>query len=191
MRFKALAVLLLAVMMIGAQAATASAASAERDVTGVVTFTAPPVPVSGGWSALVRNGSGVSMTLRTTGLTPGHAITVWWIVFNQPGNCTHGAFGLRCGEADLFEAPVQASVLYAAGHIIGGSGTGNYGATLRTGDTGGSLFGPGLVNPWTADVHLILHDHGAVEPGSRSSAIHSFGTCNPDCVDVQASAHES
>lgn len=41
----------------------------------------------------------------------------------QPaGDCSHGMFGLRCGEGDLFEPSVEASVVYGAGHVIGGSG---------------------------------------------------------------------
>src|SRR5262245_30216980 len=57
--------------------------------------------VTGAWSALITNASGASMTLHTTGLTAVDAVTVWWVVFNAPENCSHGEGPYRCGPGDL------------------------------------------------------------------------------------------
>ena len=150
--------------------------------------------VPGAWSSLVTNGAGASMTLHTTGLTPGDVVTVWWVVFNAPQNCTHGEGPYRCGPGDLppfgGDGSAEPSLLYATGHVIGGSGTATYGAHLAVGDTSGALFGPGLTNPLGADIHLVLHDHGPADPAIVAAEIHSFGVCNLVCTDVQFSVHE-
>jgi hypothetical protein len=56
---------------------------------------------------------------------------------------------------------------------------------LATGDTEGALFGPGLINPTTAEIHLVVRDHGPKQDPSQE--IHSFGACNPTCTDIQFS----
>jgi hypothetical protein len=81
-------------------------------------------------------------------------------------------------------------VLYATGHVIGGSGTASYGAHLAVGDTSGALFGPGLTNPLGAEIHLVVHDHGPADPAIVAAEIRSFGVCNLVCTDVQFSVHE-
>jgi hypothetical protein len=168
------------------------AAPATRDVSVVHYFLSPFI-VPGAWSALERNDAGVAMTLHTTGLAPGHAVTVWWVIFNHPQYCSGGELGFRCGPGDLSGDPrVQPSVVYAAGHVIGGGGVGNDGANLAVGATQGALFGPGLLNPHGADIHLVVHDHGPADPSiGVDDEIHSFGVCNPTCVDVQVSVHEA
>src|SRR3990172_8125414 len=44
--------------------------------------------IEGAESTLVRMPHGVSMTFKTVGLTPGDAVTMWWIIFNRPENCS-------------------------------------------------------------------------------------------------------
>jgi hypothetical protein len=177
--------------------------AATRDKSPVFVF-GSSTAVAGSWSALVRNDNGVAMTLHTSGLAPGSATTVWWVVFNNPELCTHPDFalGLRCGEGDLppfgGSPAVQASVLWATGHVIGGSGIGGFGAYLGEDDTSGALFGPGLLDSRKADVHLIVRTHGQAIPGLVKEQISSFnGGCLPgepnvgQCINVQASPHES
>jgi hypothetical protein len=181
-------------MLLGLLAGTAQAAPAQHDARApVVWFTASAPPVGGAWSSLVTNASGASMTLHTNSLDAGHAVTIWWIIFNNVGACRSGienGGGLRCGESDLFRTGVDASVLYATGHVVGNNGVGNFSAHLNTGDASGALFGPGLVNPLGADIHLIVHDHGPVDQSLMPAQIHSFDVCNGPCFDPQASAHE-
>jgi hypothetical protein len=168
-------------------------AQAARGVSDVRRFSGGSA-VPGAWSALVTDGSGASLTLHTTELVPGDAVTVWWVVFNAPRNCTHPEGPYRCGPGDLppfgGDGSAQPSLLYATGHVIGGSGKADFGAHLAVGDTSGALFGPGLTNPLGADIHLVLHDHGPADPAIVNDEIHSFGVCNPICTDVQFSVHE-
>lgn len=171
------------------QLGVASAAPAQGDTASVQRF-ADGSAVTGAWSTLARNSTGATFSLHTRELVAGHTITVWWVIFNQPENCSHGMFGLRCGEGDLFEPSVEASVVYGAGHVFGGSGVAGYGGWIGVGETDGALFGPGLLEPLTADIHLVVHDHGALSPQQIAEGVHNFGPCEPECVDVQFSAHE-
>lgn len=176
-------------LAVGTQLGVASAAPAQTDIAPVQRF-ADGSTVSGAWSTLLRNGTGASFSLHTSDLSSGHTITVWWVIFNHPENCTHGALGLRCGEGDLFEPSVEASVLYGSGHVIGGSGAAGYGGWIGVAETDGALFGPGLLAPFTADIHLVVHDHGALSPEQVAEGVRNFRPCEPGCVDVQFSAHE-
>jgi hypothetical protein len=137
-------------------------------------------PIDGAWSRLLRNDSGISLTINTYGLEPGETFTVWWVVFNYPEFCNGG-----CGEDDvlLFGGPaeVQGTVLYATGHVVGGSGQGKFGAHLSVGDASDALLGigPGLVNPRGAEVHVVVRSHGPLQPGLVDDQISTFGGgCN-------------
>src|SRR5206468_8783244 len=44
---------------------------------------------------------GASFTLPMSGLTRGHEVTVWFVIFNEPQTCTHGEGPYRCGPGDL------------------------------------------------------------------------------------------
>jgi hypothetical protein len=190
MKLRYLAAAVTACVTLILPATVAGADPAHHTTSPVFVFGNPSQTIPGATSTLVTHDAGATMTLHTSQLSPGHAVTVWWVVFNQPQACTGGVGGLRCGESDLSNAAVQASVLYAAGRVVGRRGTGHWGAHLAVGDTDGALFGPGLLDPTTADIHLVVRDHGPADPALLPAEIHSFDVCNPTCTDVQASAHE-
>ncbi len=177
------------------------AAPATHDTSPVVWFKGatalgqvPGTVVSGAHSTLLRTDNGVGMTLHTSQIPPNTANTVWWIVFNNPQFCSHGMGGLRCGGGDFGVAAVQASVLRAAGHVVGGDGVGDFAAYLQIGVVHTEvLFGPGLLNSRNADVHLVVRTHGAPIPGLVDQQIHSFGggCAINTCLDIQATAHEA
>jgi hypothetical protein len=135
--------------------------------------------IEGAVATLLRTDSNVNTTLKTTGLDTHHTYTVWWVIFNYPDECENG-----CGEPDLFNDDVGGSVLYAAGHVIGGNGKGNFAGSLKTGDLSGcqapwdafnlELIGgedeldmcrEGLVDPHGAEIHLVVRTHGERIPG--------------------------
>lgn len=182
-------------MGLGAVLVVGLASPAQGDDTslaGIYRF-ADGSPVPGAWSSLRLTPAGASMSLQTSELPPRHTVTIWWVIFNEPANCTHPEGILRCGPGDLpiFGADDSAvtSVVYAAGHQIGGRGQASFAGQLATGDTTGALWGPGLAST-NADVHLVAHDHGILPPQERAEGIHNFGPCDPECVDLQFSPHE-
>lgn len=164
-------------------------------------------PIAGATSSYVAYEEGISATLDTSGLMPGHAVTLWWVVFNHPELCSHGEGGLRCGEGDLLlfggDPAIEGTVLHAAGHVIGPDGKGTFGAYLAPADTSRVVGeGPGLTNPLGADVHLVVRDHGPVQPGLLADALSTFGGGCSDapegtgapgdfaCADLQFAFHE-
>jgi hypothetical protein len=190
-----------------ALAAPVMAAPASHTHSPVQRFSDGTV-VEGSEATLTRTDNGVALTINTSELEPGAAFTVWWIVFNNPEYCSGGS----CGEDDLFDEygmlivnddgtfgtpGVDASVLFATGHVLGNNGNGNFGASLKEGQVKGALFGPGMRDAREAEVHNIVRSHGQPIPGIVDEMISTVGGgCNEatgggpgavgnDCEDIQ------
>jgi hypothetical protein len=204
--------------LLGLMAAPAASAPAEKTTSDVFRIAdvlahafgdaPPPEPV--GSSTLVRTDSGVSAAFETTGLTTGHVVTLWWVVFNDPDGCRAGIPEFsRCGPGDAHAGRGGVSPSHAAGGIVDQDGTAGFGAHLRVGDTSRALAGPGLVAPRGAEVILVLKTHGPKIPHLVSDQLHTFaggcvdqsdappdapaelvGTRGPNnCAEIQISVH--
>lgn len=187
----ALAGLLTLTLGLGATLATPAARSTQPVVQ---TWDGTQV----GTSTLVRTDAGLSASFHSSGLPAGQAVTLWFVVFNNPSAC-----GGPCGLADLLD-PDQAAkgdFLVGAGHVVGGSGVANFGAHLAVDDTRGSAFlelrgledmAIGLTNPRGAQVGLLLHSHGPMVPGQVLKAqLSSFtGGCTVFLGDLEGEDFE-
>lgn len=162
--------------------------------------------VDGATAQLTRTESGIGFSLRTTGLEKGHVVTLWWVIFNNPEQCENAvpAIGSDCDLPDLFEPAVQASVMWAAGNLIGQSGRTTFGGHLSEGEV--STFhpafvgSPGLLDAMGAEIHLVVHTHGPAIPGMMQEMLTTFEAgCTPgsslgfgngpnECADLQAAA---
>jgi hypothetical protein len=159
---------------------------------------------------LVRMHHGVSMTINTTGLEPGHVYTIWWVIFNNPENCSDGI----CGPNDVFlmddegrfiltddgliqpnvagREMTQVSSLRATGNIGYEDGTSVFKAHLPIGDTTDDMaFGPALLDSMGSEIHLIIRSHGPIIPELLNEQLMTaWGGC-PDpynrspCRDIQ------
>lgn len=167
---------------LGAIAAGPALADSEITVRPVINTWDADTPV--GTSRLVRNNSGLSATFQTSSLPAGQVMTLWFVIFNNPAAC----FTSPCGLDDLLaNEDAQADFLWGAGNIVGGSGRGNLGGHLRVGEVSRSAFielgapeaAVGLIDPFGAEVHLMLHSHGPLVPGRTLKAqLNSFlGGC--------------
>jgi hypothetical protein len=147
----------------------AGAAAQANRTTSPVTLTSDPSVVVGS-STLTRTASGTSFTLRTTGLQPGHAVTVWWMATNPDGGT---------------------AVLYAARHVVGGADTTTFAGYLAEGDSDGLVMGDDttLEDALAATVTLIIRDHGPGATSMLNDQIHTFSACNPTCTDLHVSVH--
>lgn len=105
-------------------------------------------------------------------------MTLWWVIFNYPQNCSDGS----CGANDLADEPgladdkkVKASVVYGTGQVTDEEGkvmlvSSLYPTDADLGDSGpapfsdGLLkpFGKGLLNVTGANIHLVMRSHGPV-----------------------------
>jgi hypothetical protein len=139
--------------------------------------------VEGARAGLLRTSNALRARTHTTGLDHRHVMTLWWVIFNHPEHCQHGAGDVKCGELDLFDGPhgptgVEPSCVYADGSIVGGNGGARFHDRLRIGGTRDSCIDffvdavpelqgqdHGLTNPQGAEVHLVVRSHGPILPG--------------------------
>jgi len=147
---------------------SAQADSATRQAADVLSWTeatgtlSPPVY---GNATLIRNDQGIAMTFHTTGLPAGEAVTIWWIIIGPGG---------------------LLSAQFAAGHVIGNDGVGNFAGSLAEGDTSGCFAtwfpceglstDPAIGDSRTATVLLLARVHGPAEPGRIPTQIHTSET---------------
>ena len=142
------------------------------------------LPIHDAFAVLERNEDGVELTLDTE-LTPG-AYSVWWVVFNNPEFCVDG-----CGSDDFERSEVNTSIFWATGEVVGDEGIGNFSAQLLEEElpTGSDqvIFGDGLLDSFSAEIHPVVRSHGSVIPGLEEEQITTFnGGCPPnECEDVQ------
>jgi len=169
-----------------------------------------PLVAVEGTSTLHRNKNNITVNFKTDGLIPGHAVTLWWVIWNNPENCTTP---YQCTDVDFAIADqVNVEILYAAGHVVGFNGQGNFSASLKENDNSGSVnelmglpIAGGLLDAQKAEVHLVIRTHGPKIPGEVNEQISSYvGGCDdpflyapftfyPDaigeCADIIAAVH--
>ncbi|MCW3783842.1 hypothetical protein [Defluviimonas salinarum] len=200
--------MLLPIAALAFGAAFAGDMSQETQETTVHRFSDLSV-VDGAKGTLTRMDNGVYLSVDTHELAPGHAVTMWWVVFNEPSMCSDD----ECGENDVLmmdadgniadsqdgSVPInpeaweaaKISVLRADGLIIPEGGMANFRGHLPVGDTTEALGGPGLLDPHKAEVHSVIRTHGKVAPDEQNAAVNSFaGGCdenwpNAPCEDLQ------
>lgn len=153
----------------------------------------------------MRTRDGVSMNIDTTDLPVG-AYTIWFVIFNDPSQCTDG----ECGENDVLPVPgntaAGVSPVWATGGIVGPDRMGHFSANLGLGEEGAPgdiLWGPGLTDPMGAEIHLIVRYHGPTywaDPLMMAQQIMTVGgRCTPatlgtdeggfECYEPQATIH--
>lgn len=133
---------------------------------------------SGATATLVRRPDGVSFNIRTTSLRASHAYTVWFVVVNNPSACAASP----CSGPDIvLNAATDSQVTYGAGHISGRSGRAGFAGSFAAGPIEGWLPGGGLWDPMTAEIQLVINDHG---PKLRSYMPEMIQTYRAGCTDA-------
>lgn len=181
MRSRSLAVGICLTVLGGLLLAPAVMAHADRQVAPLMWHpqTGLPGPVaSTAQATLVRRSDGVSFRLTTTELRFGHAYTAWFVVLNNPAACS----ATPCNAADiLLNTATDAQVTYGAGHISGAGGKASFAGSFRVGPISGWLPGGGLHDPLTAEIQLVLNDHGPVLKGYLPGMIQTY---RAGCTDA-------
>ncbi len=198
MRFRFVVLVALVAGLTLAAAAPAVAAAPEIGTSPV--FSIGPghtfiAWVPGASSTLVRTTNGIDVSLHTSGLPAGHAVTMWALIFNNPSACGPGG----CDEirGDLRASGVNGSVQRVTGHIVGTEGA--FAGHLGIGEASQTAFGPGLLDPFGAQIHLIVREHGlaaaVLDPVTDALLLleqflnPSPRFCNVACADIQKSVH--
>ena len=154
-----------------------------------------------GTSTLKRGADAITLSIATSELNPGYAYTVWWVVFDNPENCTDS----DCGSDDVSGAMggganlPGVSILGAAdGSVVNADGKANYYGSLRKNNASQAILGDGLDNPATAEIHYVIRSHGVAVPGLIEDQITTFnGGCETgqpnvgQCTNVQFAIHKA
>lgn len=172
--------ILVAVVAFGAAAASGSA---DRSTVGVdwhpqQAATGNEGPVEDASATLTRNANGVSYRLETNSLTSGNAYTLWVVVVNNPAACSSSP----CTAPDILLNPASDSqVLFGTGLVAGGSGNATFAGALQEGDLPGWLPDRNFDDATTAEIHLVLNDHGPKIPTMVPDMIKSYrGGCSDE-----------
>ena len=188
-------IILLAVAQVTAQ--STESRNLKTSVTKVVQFSNQSITIPYAGASLARNNDGVFGTISTSSLAPGHVVTLWWAIFNDPAACA----GAVCAPPDLNNPVVNGSLQLGGGEVVGLNGRADFSGYLAVGDNTGfyrlPMFpnmpdpAPGLVDSKGAEIHLVIRDHGPASPDPviLQEQLTSFpGGCtvsNP-CVNIQA-----
>jgi hypothetical protein len=172
----------IALLVIGA-----GAAGANRGVVSTITWLEDPghepgSAVTGAFATQQRGYYSITAQVHTTGLTPGHRYTLWWVIYNSPASCVDS-----CGADDLAAAVSTGSNPAGIGVHFGGSVVVNPNGKLQVGTrilehavVGCQNSAPykALCNPLidaaVAEATVFLHDHGPAVDGPPVAAVDAF-----------------
>ncbi len=168
--------------LVSAGPAVAEAGDAQRtQVEWRASGEAPARPIDGAEATLVTTPAGAAMALQSSGLTPGHVVTVWWVVITEPTLCE----GARCSGNDVLKRTeiVSPVVTFADGAVVDADGAVSFTGFLASGAVAGNWFGNRFDDPTSAEVHLVLNDHGPLISEIAGSMLTSYrGGCRDDSL---------
>ncbi|MEO0822896.1 MAG: hypothetical protein AAF074_21020 [Pseudomonadota bacterium] len=149
--------------------------------------------VAGANAALLTHEDGVFVSFDTNALTPGHVHTLWLVVINNPAACYDAdavAAGTKkapedCNSRDVLlrSDAVRSDVGFAGGVIVGEDGMARFAYHQPEGALTGGWFGAGLEQSDTAEVHLVVNDHGPLIAGRERAMLTSYRDgCKDDSI---------
>ena len=147
--------------------------------------------IEGAKATLVMTKQGAFASVETSELVPGNAYTFWFVAINKPEACENSP----CNAKDVLKrtSMTKADVGYGDGLIAGPDGKGQFTTFRPLGELPQAWLGTGFMDPWAAEVHLVVHDHGPLIPGREAEMIGTYrGGCTdeslPDIVPATAKA---
>ena len=168
---------------------------------GTVWDVASGEPVHHVRARLRRDPEGACLSADTRSLPEG-AYTVWWVIYNEPVHCNNPVpYGeAACGDLDIANPAVRATVMRAQGKLVGQDGRAHLNACIRTRELTPEVFDmgtkEGLLDPAGAEIQMVVHWHAAARydaPEVLGEQLTRFiGGCvdqpgaeAPPCRDVQ------
>ena len=135
--------------------------------------------MEGASATLVSSEHGFFATMETTGLEDGHMYTMWVVVINNPEACdsTPCPGSNVIGNSDV----VQSDLTWGDG-ILYDSEDGRmiFTTHVAAGDLPEAWYGNGLGDPMSAEIALVINDHGEVLPDMVATM---FNTYRGGCTD--------
>ncbi len=133
-------------------------------------------PVPQGTASIERTEDGFTYQVDAALLVPGNAYTLWVVVVDQPGACE----GTPCAGPDiLLNEATDSQVGYGTGLVAPDSGRATFDGSVQIGELDGWYANRVFENPGTAEIHLVLNDHGPDIPEMRAEMISTYrGGCS-------------
>ena len=131
-----------------------------------------PGPVDGTSVILEKGPFGVAMAIKSSGLTPGDVVTVWWVAIQNPEVCA--ATPCTPVETMSVDSESDSVVALAASGVVDEDGTISLAGFLPAGEVEGNFFDTTFHSPETAEYHLPIHNHGPLDPSIADEMLTSF-----------------
>lgn len=165
----------------------AGSAPAEA-ITKPMSWTPPsgktPGPIEGTSAVLEKGPFGAAMAIKSSGLTPGDVVTVWWVAIQNHQNCKTSPCTPK--EAMGSETETDSVASLAAGGVVADDGTISLASFLPKGNVEGNFFDTTFHSPETAEYHLPMHNHGPLDPNIAEEMLTSF---RAGCADDSLPAY--
>jgi len=130
---------------------------------------------------ILTSPEGAAMRMETGGLTPGHVVSIWFVVIQSPENCE----ARPCPPTDPMgrSAEVNSIAAHGGGAVVGDDGRVSLASFIPIGEVASNFFDTQLTSPETAEIHLALHDHGPLIADAAADMLSSYrGGCNDQSI---------
>lgn len=131
-----------------------------------------PGPIEGTSVVLEKGSFGAAMALKSSGLTPGDVVTVWWVAIQNYSVCE----AKPCTPEETMGNGVESDsvVTLAAGGVVSEDGTISLASFLPIGKVEGNFYDTTFHSPEAAEYHLPIHNHGPLDPSISEEMLTSF-----------------
>ena len=137
--------------------------------------------IEGGQAELFVTQEGITVNFRTTELEEGHVYTAWVAIVNNPENCTASP----CVPPDLLNITnnTNAEITFGDGILVGSDQRMSFAGFVTTGIVPEGWFGNEFTNPFGAEIHIVINDHGPLIPELAGTMLNSYrGGCTDDSL---------
>ncbi len=163
-------------LSIAFSSALLSSAALAGSITKPMSWTPPsgntPGPIDGTSAVLEKGPFGAAMAIRSSGLTPGDVVTVWWVAIQSHQNCQSNPCTPKEAMGDGMQNDTVAKL--AAGGVVEDDGTISLASFLPVGTVEGNFYDTTFHSPETAEYHLPMVNHGPLDPGIAGEMLSSF-----------------
>ncbi len=161
--------------------APALGAEMTHPVEHMASDASPAREIAGTRAVLRTDAGGALMSLETAELAPGHVTTAWWVIMNNPAACS----ATPCTPEDVIGRAdeVRTQIVYADGAVNTADGHAKFVAYLPAGRVENGWYDQAFPDPESAEIHLVLNDHGPLVPALAASMLTSYrGGCSTESL---------
>jgi hypothetical protein len=137
--------------------------------------------IEGGQAELFVTEEGITVNFRTAELEEGHVYSAWIVILNNPENCETSP----CTATDILANTdsTNAEVTWGDGILVGTDQRMSFAGFLPAGEVPEGWYGNGITNPFAAEIHVVINDHGTLIPEMASSMLNSYrGGCTDESL---------